>query len=469
MKRIILTVLMLLVTAQAGAFDLWGTGGYGFGVANSMRPIFALPLASTLTATDGTTATFTGGTPSFTANGLTLTAGQYADYAIANHFGMSEGTLYAELLCNPGFTTSQVPIGIGAESNPMYKSSVGPSLRQQRPGIAAYGELPWLDDGLVRSIAVTWSVLNNRTRFAMDGVLSAVTTFPVPFAGTNIRIGATSAGTAQWLGSIKNIKIYPKALHDSWIASQTAMSFLSARPMNILAHTGFAGEAPENTMAAFGNAIARGATTLEFDVHVSSDGVPVVIHDTTVDAHSNGTGNVKDLTAAQLRALDAGSWFSPAFAGEKIPLLSEVIALAVANPNIKLMPEIKGYRTTDDIALIVQPILDAGIESRTTFTSLTYTDFPLVRALSTSSRLGFVAADVSTALTAAIASPYSYKDVLVDYAYVIASPTSVATAASNNIGMITWTVDTWDTATKVRRLGVTDILSNWPLSVLQSK
>lgn len=68
-----------------------------------------------------------------------------------------------------------------------------------------------------------------------------------------------------------------------------------------------------------------GIDAMEFDVQLSKDGVPVLIHDYTVNRTTNGSGFVKDLTADQLRQLDAGSWFGSAFAGEKIPLLDEVL------------------------------------------------------------------------------------------------------------------------------------------------
>src|SRR5262245_35928059 len=72
-------------------------------------------------------------------------------------------------------------------------------------------------------------------------------------------------------------------------------------------------------------ALAHGATSLEFDVHASADGVPVVIHDDSVDRTTNGRGKVRQLTLAQLQTLDAGSWFAPAFVGEPISTLEQLL------------------------------------------------------------------------------------------------------------------------------------------------
>ena len=98
----------------------------------------------------------------------------------------------------------------------------------------------------------------------------------------------------------------------------------SDRTLNI-AHRGASAAAPPNTLAAFKKAVELGADGIEFDVHFSADGVPVVIHDLTVDATTDGSGRVADLTLAQLKQLDAGTRFDPAFTGERIPTLDEVL------------------------------------------------------------------------------------------------------------------------------------------------
>ena len=98
----------------------------------------------------------------------------------------------------------------------------------------------------------------------------------------------------------------------------------SDRTLNI-AHRGASAAAPPNTLAAFKKAVELGADGIEFDVHFSADGVPVVIHDFTVDVTTDGSGRVADLTLAQLKQLDAGTRFDPAFTGERIPTLDEVL------------------------------------------------------------------------------------------------------------------------------------------------
>lgn len=93
----------------------------------------------------------------------------------------------------------------------------------------------------------------------------------------------------------------------------------------IIAHRGDSSSAPENTLSAFKAALAAGAHGIEFDVHITKDGYPVVIHDSTVDRCTNGQGAIAELSLAEIKALDAGSWFADAFRGEQIPTLDEAI------------------------------------------------------------------------------------------------------------------------------------------------
>jgi glycerophosphoryl diester phosphodiesterase len=92
----------------------------------------------------------------------------------------------------------------------------------------------------------------------------------------------------------------------------------------IFAHRGASAYAPENTLAAFELAIEHGADAIELDTKLSADGTAIVIHDPTVDRTTGAQGKVKEMSLAQLRSLDAGSFKAAKFHGEKIPMLEEV-------------------------------------------------------------------------------------------------------------------------------------------------
>lgn len=110
-----------------------------------------------------------------------------------------------------------------------------------------------------------------------------------------------------------------------WACVTSAVAKEPARPP-VVAHRGLLKHAPENTLANF-RACLELRLGFEFDVERTKDGELVCIHDDTVNRTTNGTGKVADKTLAEIRQLDAGSWFDPQFAGEKVPTIDEVLAL----------------------------------------------------------------------------------------------------------------------------------------------
>ncbi|AYJ41790.1 glycerophosphodiester phosphodiesterase [Lactiplantibacillus pentosus] len=97
----------------------------------------------------------------------------------------------------------------------------------------------------------------------------------------------------------------------------------------IIAHRGSKGTRPENTLPAFIAALEDGADGIETDVHLSQDGHLIIMHDEQVDRTTTGTGYIKDLTLAELKQLDAGVKYDPAYVGTRIPTLDEVVQLLI--------------------------------------------------------------------------------------------------------------------------------------------
>ena len=95
----------------------------------------------------------------------------------------------------------------------------------------------------------------------------------------------------------------------------------------IFAHRGSKSNRPENTLAAFSEAVRVGVDGIELDVHLTKDNQVVVIHDESIDRTTNGTGLIRDMTFEEIRQYSAGSWFDTQYKFEKIPLLSEVLDL----------------------------------------------------------------------------------------------------------------------------------------------
>ncbi len=115
------------------------------------------------------------------------------------------------------------------------------------------------------------------------------------------------------------------------------------RPL-VISHAACGGHAPENTLAGLRRAIQLGADAIEVDVQASADGVPVLMHDLTVDRTTNGSGAVAELTLERLRALDAG--------GEPVPTLAE--ALEITRESVLLVAEIKQLGIEERVAQVVR-------------------------------------------------------------------------------------------------------------------
>lgn len=128
-----------------------------------------------------------------------------------------------------------------------------------------------------------------------------------------------------------------------------------------IAHRGASGYAPENTFAAFNKALELGFDYIEFDIRISRDGQFVVMHDETVNRTTDGEGYVKDMSVSELKQLDAGSWFSPSYSGERIPLLTEV--LDEYGGKIGLLVELKSPEEENEIPEALARLLMQYVES----------------------------------------------------------------------------------------------------------
>jgi len=230
-------------------------------------------------------------------------------------------------------------------------------------------ENPWVFKGAARSlkpgvwqhVAATW---NGKTvRLYVDGQEKQVNwsygagttegrlvqaTMPVQIGVDDVRWGN------HFRGVINDVQVFRRALAPEQIVVQyrerkdIMTANRSAAHMAILAHRGLISMAPENTLPAFAIAVELGFD-LEFDVYMTKDGRAVVIHDATVDRTTGGAGNVMELPFARVRALDAGSWFDPAFAGVRIPTLDEVLQLVKSRERRKTVMAVNMKRLSPGI------------------------------------------------------------------------------------------------------------------------
>lgn len=162
------------------------------------------------------------------------------------------------------------------------------------------------------------------------------------------------------------------------------------RPI-IFAHRGACSHAPENTLAAFELALTQQADAIELDVKLSADSHVVVHHDATVDRTTNGRGQIKELTLAELRTLDAGSPFSEAFKGQRIPTLDEVFETVGKRTFINV--ELTNYSTPRDelVETVCMLVKKHKLQKRILFSSFFASNLSKARSYLPNVPLGLLA------------------------------------------------------------------------------
>ncbi len=224
------------------------------------------------------------------------------------------------------------------------------------------------------------------------------------------------------------------------------------------AHRGASAVAPENTLAAFRAAESAGADGIELDVHLSRDGIPVVIHDETLERTSNGHGRVARWNAAELARLDAGGWFSPEFSGERIPTLEQV--LVWAGERLRVNIEIK----TAAAGAAVLRLLRDFPNSRVLVSSFDHRLLPQLRQQDSSLPLGVLGETHfwrRGVLRAAASGAESYHP-RVDR---VSRPLLLA-CRSAGLVVYPWTVDAVAEVNRLLLLGVSGLFTNDPRSVI---
>lgn len=206
-----------------------------------------------------------------------------------------------------------------------------------------------------------------------------------------------------------------------------------------VAHRGWSGKAPENTLAAFRLAMSEPAVQwIELDVHLSRDGIPVVIHDPTLKRTTNGKGRVVDLTAAELARLDAGSWFHPDFAGEGVPTLDQVLALTAGRCRLNI--EIKGDDSPVPLIVdsVIETIMSRRMEHDVVITSFRPAVLQALRQTAPVIRTGLIIDDNPPGL---IQSVQALGGSLLSIGYLHLTKRLLHEASAADIAVMAWTVN----------------------------
>jgi glycerophosphoryl diester phosphodiesterase len=253
------------------------------------------------------------------------------------------------------------------------------------------------------------------------------------------------------------------------------VSRASRSGIEIIGHRGNPVHFPENTLPSLLGAVAAGARSVEFDVRVAACGTPVLLHDATLDRTTDGSGSVEAFTLDELRDLDAGSWFDPAFRGTRVPSLEEALAALLPPPPRgpghrihRIYAELKGVRESGDLARILERIRRTGTEDRVILISLDFELLLDLRARAPELTLGFVAEDegaLADALPLVRQDPRSILDARQEL--LRADPLRTTGWVEEGIRLVTWTVNEEAHARELLALGIRRLTTDDPGGLLQ--
>jgi glycerophosphoryl diester phosphodiesterase len=237
------------------------------------------------------------------------------------------------------------------------------------------------------------------------------------------------------------------------------------KPPWFIAHRGYRAKYPENTLIAFQAALDAGVQMIELDVALSRDRKLVVIHDATLERTTNGEGAVSDHTLEQLKQLDAGGWFHPRFAGERLPELSEVLDLAAGRVliNIEIKPHAyEPHHPLDAVERqIVELICRRNIAERVLISSFDLNLLKYISTLDHAPALGLISrnpADNHTLENCNQLNVVSWHP-----NHQILTPEQVKTMHTHGIRVFPYNADTSEEIARVLEMEVDGVISSDPL------
>ena len=186
----------------------------------------------------------------------------------------------------------------------------------------------------------------------------------------------------------------------------------------------------------------------------------MVIHDSTVDRTTDGTGAVSSLTLTQLQSYDAGSYYHPKFATTRIPTYAEFLDYASGNAK-EIYPEIKGYRTLDDIPLFINPIIQRNLEDITIMQCSNLSILTNVRSLSEKIRFAYVKGTTPTASELDTLEADGLGYIMIDHRILLSTPSIVSDCYNRGIGVMAWTVNDIPSMMQLLKIGVYKIVSDY--------
>ena len=227
-----------------------------------------------------------------------------------------------------------------------------------------------------------------------------------------------------------------------------------------VAHRGYSLEAPENTLPAYKLAKDKGFTYVECDVEWTSDNIPVLLHDGTIDRTSNGTGNIKDLTLEEVKLLDFGSWKNPTYTNTAIPTFEEFI-IACKKWNLHPYIEMKGSITAEHAEIMMDIVIRLGMKRNVSWISFAIPSLQMIADLDPNARLGYVGSISTNFINAALTIKTDVNEVFIDSSGGAVTQELVEQSLINGMDVEVWTVNTSSSVTGLVEKGISGITTDY--------
>ena len=224
-------------------------------------------------------------------------------------------------------------------------------------------------------------------------------------------------------------------------------------------HRGYSSLAPQNTLPAYKKAAELYNYYVEGDIRWTLDGVPVLLHDETIDATSDGTGAVSSMTFAEARNYDFGSWFSPTYAGTKIPSFEEVLK-SMKSLGLHGFYELKTVVTTNQIHALATLLNKTGMNGRVQFDSFHYSALQELVSLYPDQNVGLLGTLSSSFIDKCVTLKTNGNLVSASVSSASATTSLVQEAHEKGVEVIVWTVDDPVVVISMANLGVDGIMTN---------
>ena len=232
------------------------------------------------------------------------------------------------------------------------------------------------------------------------------------------------------------------------------------QPAFVAGHRGDRASAPENTLPALENAIASDMEFVETDVQLTKDGVPVLMHDDTIDRTTNGRGAVADITWKSLKKLDAGSWYSKKYKKTRVPTLNQFFGV-LAPSDKKLLLELKGFWEDEEVTLVVDLIREHGLEKRVTLASFDFTTIMNIEKVGPSFPRVIIMR-IMPADPVRLANHFGAIAILTSPASLEADPRAVDNMHDAGLGVLVYTLNSEERWSEAIGLGVDGIITDKP-------